>query len=111
MFNFRYFYPFIIIFLLISCKQQSTITGVFVYSGVDDTVNSGLPGSACSIVEKFEFRDSRCYYNAMGLQMRVEYVIEEDVIYLNPGGIGLSFHIVDKTTFRLNQCLFKLKSD
>lgn len=110
MLNIKAFYPLIIIFLLVSCKQQPTIEGVFVYSGVDKTVNSGLPESACSMVDEFEFRDGRCYYK-MGMEMRVKYVMDEGMIYLNPDGVGLSFHIIDKNTLRLDQCLFKLKND
>lgn len=41
--------------------------------------------------------------------MKVEYEIDKDIIYHNPGGVGISFYFVDKNTLQFRQCLFKKK--
>lgn len=37
---------------------------------------------ACEMIGKFEFKNGKCYMNIMGVEQRVDYEIEDSVIYL-----------------------------
>jgi len=103
--------------VFISCSSRK-IEGIYYYE--EKEVKSSLfeVGGAAemgrnlagSMIGKFEFKNDKCYMNIMGVEQRIDYEIEDSVIYLgsnplNSTGIGLK--IIDENTINYMGCLFK----
>jgi hypothetical protein len=56
---------------------------------------------ACEMIGQFEFKNGKCYMNILGVEQRVDYEIEDSVIYLgsNPlSNAGIGLRIIDENT-------------
>jgi hypothetical protein len=104
--------------IIVSCNSRK-IDGVYYYEeNKDKHVNLFTIGGAAetgrnlagSIIGKFEFKNGKCYLNIMGIEQKLDYEIEDSVIYLgsnalNSAGIGL--RIIDANTLLYANCVFR----
>ncbi|MGR3791160.1 hypothetical protein ACUXZJ_09850 [Flavobacterium sp. TN-1] len=100
--------------LLISCKSDRIEgTYYFVDTKSKDFFELGRD-MACSSVGRFEFKNGKCYINVMGVEKRLDYDIENNVIYLknyNGGSGETGLTIVDDNTISFMGCMFKKNED
>lgn len=103
--------------VLISCNSRK-IEGTYYYQETETKGSLFDIGVAtqkgreigCSMIGKFEFKNGKCYLNVMGAEQRLDYEVEDSVIYfgsnqLNSAGIGLK--IINENTIDYMGCLFK----
>ena len=69
---------------------------------------------ACSMIGQFEFKNGKCYLNIMGVEQRIDYEIEDSVIYLGSNAInsaGLGIRILDDNTLLYAGGIFRKRED
>ncbi|KFC19296.1 hypothetical protein [Chryseobacterium sp. FH1] len=105
---------FFALLTIFSCKQSNSLDGIYEYEpNKENKGNIFQMGRemGCSIIGRFEFRDGKCYFNVMGVEQRVDYEIDNDVIYLNSNSLnnnaGAGIRIIDDNTLSFGGCTFK----
>ena len=100
--------------LLISCKSDRIEgTYYFVDTKSKDFFELGRD-MACSSIGRFEFKNGKCYINVMGVEKRLDYDVENNIIYLknyNGGSGETGLTIVDDNTISFMGCIFKKNED
>ncbi|MEI7503135.1 MAG: hypothetical protein WCJ61_07615 [Paludibacter sp.] len=107
--------------VLISCSSRK-IEGIYCYEekevkgGLFDVGGAAERGSdiACSMIGQFEFKNGKCYLNIMGVEQRLDYEVEDSMIFLgsnslNSAGIGL--RIIDENTLLYGGGIFKKRGE
>lgn len=64
----------------------------------------------CAIIGQFEFKNSKCYVNIMGVERRLEYDIDDNTIYFKESigsNIEVGINIIDDNTIEYMGCTFK----
>ncbi|MBS1549557.1 MAG: hypothetical protein JSS94_06815 [Bacteroidetes bacterium] len=99
--------------LLFSCKSGNSLDGIYEYvPNKDDNGNIFRMGRelGCSMIGRFEFRNSKCYFSIMGVEQRVDYEIDNGVIYLKSNELnnnsGAGIRIIDESTLNFGGCTF-----
>jgi len=100
--------------MLFSCKKVSSLEGIYEYEpnkeNKDNIYRMGVE-LGCSMIGRFEFRDGKCYFSVMGVEQRVDYEIDNDVIYLNSNSLNnnaeAGIRIIDDNTLSFGGCSFK----
>lgn len=99
----------LLLIVIVSCNSRK-IDGVYYYEeSKDKHVNLFDIGGAaqmgremaCSMIGQFEFKNGKCYLNIMGVEQRIDYEIEDSVIYLGSNAInsaGIGIRIIDDNT-------------
>lgn len=103
---------------LLSCNSRK-IDGIYYYEkNKDKHVNLFDIGGAaqigremaCSMIGQFEFKNGKCYLNIMGVEQRVDYEIEDSVIYLGSNALnssGIGIRIIDENTLTYYSGVFR----
>ncbi len=103
--------------VLISCNSRK-IEGIYYYEEKEvkgslfDVGGAAEMGRnlACSMIGKFEFKNDKCYMNIMGVEQRIDYEVEDSMIFLGSNAInsaGVGIKIIDENTIDYMGCLFK----
>ena len=103
---------------LFSCNTNK-LEGVYTYQETETKKPTNffdLAGAAemgrqmgCEMIGQFEFKNGNCYFNVMGAEQRVEYEIEDNMIYLGSNSItknGIGLKIIDENTIEYMGCNF-----
>lgn len=105
---------FLVLMILFSCNNGSSLNGIYEYvPNKENNENIFLMGRemGCSIIGRFEFRNGKCYFNVMGVEQRVDYEIDDGVVYLNAnkfsGNAGMGIRILDENTLDYAGCTFR----
>lgn len=117
---------FILLFIFIafvSCNSNK-MEGVYTYQEPESKKSTNffdLAGAAemgrqmgCKIIGQFEFKNGYCYFNVMGAERRVEYEIEDNMIYLGSNSLtknGIGIKIIDENTIEYMGCNFVKNSN
>lgn len=109
----RKFFILFTLVLLFSCKSGNSLDGIYEYvPNKDDNGNIFRMGRelGCSMIGRFEFRNSKCYFSIMGVEQRVDYEIDNGVIYLKSNELnnnsGAGIRIIDESTLNFGGCTF-----
>ncbi|WP_213189183.1 hypothetical protein [Cloacibacterium caeni] len=104
---------FFVLITLFSCKKGSLLEGVYEYEpNKENKENFFQIGRemGCSMIGRFEFKNGKCYFNVLGVEQRLDYDIENNIIYLkNYSGEGgeTGLTIIDNNTISFMGCTFK----
>ncbi len=105
---------FFTLLTIFSCKQSNSLDGIYEYEpNKENKGNIFQMGRemGCSIIGRFEFRDGKCYFNVMGVEQRVDYEIDNGIIYLNTNNFnnnaGAGITIIDDNTLNYAGCTFR----
>jgi len=115
----RKIYLLFTLILLFSCKSGNSLDGIYEYvPNKEDNGNIFRMGRelGCSMIGRFEFRNGKCYFNVMGVEQRVDYEVDNGVIYLNSNELnnnsGAGLRIIDENTLNFGGCTFRrIKND
>lgn len=101
---------------MVSCNSRK-IEGIYYYEkSKDESTDLFSMGAnlgrniAGSMIGQFEFKNGKCYLNIMGVEQRIDYEIEDSVIYLGSNAInsaGIGIRIIDDNTLLYAGCIFR----
>lgn len=105
---------FFVLTILLSCKSGNSLDGVYEYAPNKESNGNIFRMSAetaCSMIGRFEFKNGKCYFNVMGIEQRVDYDVDNGVVYLNSNkfnsNAGMGIRIIDGNTLDYMGCIFK----
>lgn len=102
---------FFILTILLSCKRENSLNGIYEYIQSKENENS-LYETGCSVVGYIELKDGYYYNGLTGSSQRFPFNIENDKIIVdNPVGGQLIIDIVDNNTIGLMGCLFRKRNE
>jgi hypothetical protein len=102
---------FLIITLFITSCNNNGIEGIYYYKKTNSNNSVFTMGRniGCSLIGQFEFKNGKCYFNVMGADQRVDYEIEDNMIYLGSNSLtnsGVGLTIIDNRNISYMGCLF-----
>lgn len=104
---------FIVLSILLLGCNGSGINGTYYFVQSENTTNLLTMGReiGCSLIGKLEFRNGKCYLRVMGAEKRLDYSVDNGVIYLKgydgKGEVGIT--IIDNNTIDFQGCIFQKK--